>query len=619
MKNLILLFTVILCASLNAQVDTITILHINDTHSTLAPLAPRDINLKGTRGGIARAASVIGMTQATEPNVVTLHGGDFFIGDLFFNKFFGVAELEFLKALNFDAIALGNHEFDLGPEALYGCFEAAFATNAIPVLSANAILDGFSPLQPYIKKTHIIQKGNSKIGLIGLTTPSTNLFSLPAPVVIDTIDGYLEAALTELLTQQCNVIILMSHLGIMYDRAIAESVPGINVIISAHDHYKTIQPEIITNPAGKPVYIVQTSANYTEVGKLTLAATSTDVSVISYLPIELDNTIPEEPTTKDMVDTLITQIEALYGPVYTQQIGYAAGTFWEVARPSVSADSFDTPLGNLVTDAFRWKTGTQVALTVGGSTAQPIYEGPIVPADAFRAIGYGFDTIKALGYRIIKCGISGADLIMGLEFGLQAIEYDDELLPQVSGMNYSFDINAAGPGRVTGVTIGGQPLDPGTVYTATLNEFLAYALQAMVGVTLIDPYMYEDSTEFEVLMAYIIANQMITPGGVGRITSVKDDFGEADRITGFNLEQNYPNPFNPSTTINYFLPKAGFVSLRIYDLSGALVTTLVDSYQEEGSYSVVFDVSSRNLASGTYFYRLESGGKSLTKKLLLVK
>lgn len=619
MKKLYVLFAIIFLTNANAQIDTLTILHINDTHSTLAPLAPRDANLQGTRGGIARAASIIGMTQATEPNVITLHGGDFFIGDLFFNKFFGVAELEFLKVLNFDAIALGNHEFDLGPEALYGCFDAAFAANAIPVLSANAVLDGFPPLQPFIKKTHVIQRGNLKIGLIGLTTPSTNLFSLPAPVVIDTIDGYLEAALTDLLTQQCNVIILMSHLGVLYDRALASAVPGIDVIVSSHDHFRTDSPEVITNPAGKPVYIVQTSANYTEVGKLRLAVSQTGISLLGYLPVELDATVPEEPSTKAMVDTLITQIEELYGPVYTQQIGYASGTFWEVARPGTSSDSFDTPLGNLVTDAFRWKTGTQVALTVGGSTAQPIYEGPIVPADAFRAIGYGFDTIKALGYRIIKCSMIGADLIMGLEFGLQAIEYDDELLPQVSGMNYTFDIDGSGPGRVTGVTIGGLPLDPGSVYTVTLNEFLAYALQNLVGVTLIDPYTYEDSTEFEVLMAYIIENQVITPSGVGRITSAKDEIGANDLITDYELKQNYPNPFNPSTTIEYYLPKSGNVILRVFDISGSLVTTLVDEYQEPGRQAVVFDVSSKNLASGTYFYRLQAGEKVITKKLLLIK
>ncbi|MDT3695989.1 MAG: hypothetical protein ROY99_06310 [Ignavibacterium sp.] len=91
-----------------AQTDTITILHINDTHSCLAPLGPRTAGLAGTQGGISRAASIIGMTKMTEQNVLTLHSGDAFVGDFFFNKFFGVAEFQLMASLGFDAMAIGN-------------------------------------------------------------------------------------------------------------------------------------------------------------------------------------------------------------------------------------------------------------------------------------------------------------------------------------------------------------------------------------------------------------------------------------------------------------------------------------------------------------------------------
>ena len=89
-----------------SQTDTITILHVNDTHSCLAPLGPRNSNLEGTQGGISRAATVIGMNKMTEQNVLTLHGGDVFIGDFFFNKFFGVAEFQLMVSLGFDVMAV---------------------------------------------------------------------------------------------------------------------------------------------------------------------------------------------------------------------------------------------------------------------------------------------------------------------------------------------------------------------------------------------------------------------------------------------------------------------------------------------------------------------------------
>lgn len=99
------------------------------------------------------------------------------------------------------------------------------------------------------------------------------------------------------------------------------------------------------------------------------------------------------------------------------------------------------------------------------------------------------------------------------------------------------------------------------------------------------------------------------------ITSIEND----DRYSPlkFKLEQNYPNPFNPSTKISYNLSKAGHVTLRVYDVLGREVATLVNENQYAGTHVVHFDGSS--LASGVYFYRLQAGDYSAAKKLLLLK
>ncbi|MCP4707905.1 MAG: T9SS type A sorting domain-containing protein, partial [Planctomycetes bacterium] len=91
---------------------------------------------------------------------------------------------------------------------------------------------------------------------------------------------------------------------------------------------------------------------------------------------------------------------------------------------------------------------------------------------------------------------------------------------------------------------------------------------------------------------------------------------------GFKLEQNRPNPFNPSTTIQYEIPAAGPVSLRIYNASGQLIRTLVDAEQAAGPYQVVWDAKNnrgRTVASGVYFYRLETTNASNHKRMVLLR
>jgi photosystem II stability/assembly factor-like uncharacterized protein len=98
-------------------------------------------------------------------------------------------------------------------------------------------------------------------------------------------------------------------------------------------------------------------------------------------------------------------------------------------------------------------------------------------------------------------------------------------------------------------------------------------------------------------------------------TSVKNDKTNIPR--DFSLLQNYPNPFNPSTNITYSLPKGSHVILKVYDLPGREVTTLVNEEKHAGKYNVVFNDS--NLSSGMYFYRIQAGSFVSTKKFVLMK
>ncbi len=103
--------------------------------------------------------------------------------------------------------------------------------------------------------------------------------------------------------------------------------------------------------------------------------------------------------------------------------------------------------------------------------------------------------------------------------------------------------------------------------------------------------------------------------GYGTILPVGNEYKSVD--VKYDLSQNYPNPFNPSTQISYSIAAYGKVTLKVFDVLGKEVATLVNQEKPAGQYSVKFDVG--NIASGLYFYKLSAGSVSLVKKMLVLK
>jgi 5'-nucleotidase / UDP-sugar diphosphatase len=618
----LVLLAALLSVPLSAQVDTITIFHVNDSHSNLSTLGPRDELLEGSLGGIARVATAIGMTKAEDPDALVLHAGDISIGDLFYTKFFAVPELQFLQALGFDAMTLGNHEFDLGPSYLTEMLTNSFAAGTLPLLSANAVMDDSlvaelrSYVQPYVTK----QVGSTSVGIFGLTTPATNLLSNPAPVVIDTNFIQIAALMVDTLKARgCQVVICLSHLGYLYDQYVALSVPGIAAIVGGHDHFKFERPAAFVNPVGDTTWIVQASSYYLNAGKLRLRVEGGKAHLLDYNLITIDSSIPKEPTVDASIQLLIGGVEATYGPLFSTPVGMVGGYFEEVVSDLQSLTPKDTPIGDLVTDTWRACLQTDIGVQAGGSTAHPLYPGPITGADVFRVCGYGYNTDNGLGFHLAKFSISGFALKMGLEFGVSDLATTDEFLIQVSGMAYKYDPTAAPYSRVHSATVGGAPLELFKMYTVGANEFTALVLQTL-GLPYEDLHVYGgDTTEFQVLMSAVTATPLLQPHTGDRIVAeISTDVTPASSApVSYVLEQNYPNPFNPSTTIRYALPERSNVTLAVFNALGQRVTTLVRGEEEAGVHDVVFDAAL--LSSGVYFYRLTAGNFAETKKLVVAK
>ncbi len=120
--------------------------------------------------------------------------------------------------------------------------------------------------------------------------------------------------------------------------------------------------------------------------------------------------------------------------------------------------------------------------------------------------------------------------------------------------------------------------------------------------------------------AMLILNRKLSPGVV--VTSIDDKHMAASGSEvpkEFLLSQNYPNPFNPATTINFSLPETGKVTIRVFDITGRLVKTLIDEVRNAGEYSVEFVSGVGNISSGVYFYQMEAGKTRLTRKMVVLK
>lgn len=606
-----------------AQGTHITLLHVNDSHSHLDATGPKDLNLEGTLGGIAKAAYVIGMVRATEQNVVLLHAGDFCVGDFFYNKYFGVPELQIMKQLGFDAMCVGNHEFDLGPVVLNDVLTQGFAYGSFPVLSANLDMTGYPPLQTWISPSMIKTVSGVKIGIFGLTIPSP--LNNPYPVIVrEDIIPIAAQNVASLQNSGAGVIICLSHLGVAYDSVVAANVPGINFIIGAHDHYVFQQPIPINNPLGKQTLICQAGENYKYVGKLNFTYDNGNVTVNEYQVLPVDAQVPQVSEIQAVIDELKAGIAAQYGDVYGTVLGTASHDINRASEPNNPLR--DTPLGDLITDAYRDNTNTEIAITANGLISEKIYSGAIVGADVFRAVSYGFDTVTGLGFTLSTFDILGSELLKGLEIGLSQLGMTDDYFLQVSGMQFKYRSNKPVGKRVINgsVKINGHPLIPVAKYSVTVNTGLLGILMSM-GVQ-VENVNVLSTPEYTAVRDFINKLHNINYVTEGRIkdNSMSNDKNEVNgndisssTVRLFRLDNNYPNPFNPVTTIRYEIPAACTVSLKIYNILGQVVATLIDAKQLAGAYEVKWNAS--GLSSGVYFYKLETPGFRETKKMILIK
>ena len=451
--------------------EPVVILHTNDVH--------------GAVSNYAKVAALASQYESEGAYVLILDAGDFSQGDTAVSVSEGATAVELMNMVGYDAVALGNHEFDYGFEALKKNMENA----QFPVLAANVKYNGELAFDDAAVFT---APGGTKIGVFGLDTPETATKAHPGKIQGVTFAGgeemyaIAQEMVDMLKNEGCNYIICLGHLGIDDETALTknrsidllEKVTGIDVFIDGHSHSTEEEIAEKTNADRKvgDTVLTSTGTKIENIGVVTIKDSAITTETVSAETVE----VPADSEIAARAAAILAEVEAEYGTVFAKTEVKLNG------EKAPGNRTEETNLGDLITDALVWKAtqegeAVDAAITNGGGIRATIEAGDITKKDINTVLPFG-NTLS-----IIK--ITGAELLEVLEASTFCTPEAIGGFPQVSGIEFtldttkSYDQGDEYPGttyfapktinRVTITSVGGKDFDPAATYTIATNDFMA--------------------------------------------------------------------------------------------------------------------------------------------------
>lgn len=466
----------------SAQAETVLhILHTNDLHSRIEAINEYDSTCDQEAkdagecfGGVARVAAKVRELRdgirADGGHVIVLDAGDQYQGSLFYMTYKGKDVVEFMTAIGYDAMAVGNHEFDDGPEGL-----ALLADGVqFPVVSGNLDLSRSNLLKGKVEGPITLDAGGEKIGIVSALATDTPETSSPGSSVIfqDDVES-LRADVQDLADQGIDKIIALTHVGYLRDQEIARQVPGIDAIIGGHSHTllgdmekaEGPYPTMIAAPDGTEVPIGTAYAYSKYLGHLIL--TFDDNGTLTKAegePILLDASVPEDEAVAARVAEMAAPIEEL-----RQKI--VAETAAAIDGDRTSCRARECEMGNLVADAMLDRVrdqGMTIAIANGGGLRASIDQGPVSMGEVY--------TVLPFQNTLATFQLKGADVVAALENGASQYQEGAGRFAQVAGLRYSVDSKAQPGQRISEVQVRAdgewKPIDLAATYGVVSNNYL---------------------------------------------------------------------------------------------------------------------------------------------------
>lgn len=486
------------------EYDELTVMHTNDMHGFF--------NYGKYDGmGAALLKAKIDEVRALTDNSLLLDGGDALQGHNLVTLSEGENGVTIMEALGYDAMGIGNHEFDYGSAQL----EALMAMNDVPMLSANIKkADNTDFATPYMIK----EMDGYTVGIFGLSTPETVYKSHPDNTVGLTFADPTETAqaMVDELKDQVDIIIALAHIGDEGDytaSSIATTVEGIDLIVDGHSH-STYEDGLKVGDT----LIVQAAEKTKNLGMARFAIKDGEVvasTAYMFTKAEAENYTPDAD-----VAAIIEEINTANADILEEVVATAP---YVLDGEKADVRTGETNLGNMITEALLDISGADVALTNGGGIRSSIAEGEVTKGDILTVLPYG-NTV-----RVIE--LTGADIIAAIENGVDSYPEAKGAFPHIAGMTVEFDASLPAGERVVKIMIGDAELDEAATYTMATNDFLVaggdgYSMFTGKKVTA------EFGAMDEVLIDYMNANGFDKAPVTDRIKDISNEtsFYSLDRV-----------------------------------------------------------------------------------------
>lgn len=280
MKPTILFLTLLTLTLIPTRAqDTISLLiaHTNDTHSTILPLSPVNPDTAfANKAGYVRRATLLNRLRQDNPSLLLFDSGDFCQGSAFYTIYKGETEIKLMNEMKYDAVAIGNHEFDYGLDNMTRIFLMA----NFPIVCANYHFHN-APLDTIVKPYTVITRGPIKIGVFGLGTQLEGMVAKNNYAGVTYEDPATAANRTAHILKDslgCDLVVCLSHLGwqepdATSDDNIIPALHNVDIILGAHSHTYFTEPVTATDADGHTVYINQMGKHGRFLGTLRLLLT----------------------------------------------------------------------------------------------------------------------------------------------------------------------------------------------------------------------------------------------------------------------------------------------------------------------------------------------------------